>query len=215
MLVHLRFGYPPYMGKSKNYRTGELLAGTSVASGIQVGHEYRIVLPPITCAAGSGELSNALSSLEWITQRPCWLVHGRPVGVGPDGEDLLERPVYMHRVQVAGVKRVCDDHAAWLPQERGAEFTDVMLPIYSNVTKILEGLGIPDTDWSPNHLLTLITRCKSDPAHCTYQQLWALRYAIQSAVRRMRSAGIQDSTTHKYFADSYTFDKFCHAYGLL
>lgn len=215
MIVHLRFGYPPLNNLSKNYKTGELLCGMSCVQGVKVGNEYRILMPVIRAGAGSGSLSNALSSLEWIMGRPCWLVHGTHCGTGPDGEDLLRNPVFMQRVAVAGVTSTSDNHAAWLPQERGAEFTDVLLPVYHNIVPILSELGVPDGEWAPHKLLDLLIRVRGNQEHCVYQQLWALRYTIQSALRRLREAGVVDTVTHKYFDASYTFDKFCHAYGLL
>lgn len=82
---YIRFGEIPTDGKSKIYN-GDILVGkekgVSVYKCIAVGNEYKIIMPHLkysTCVTLSGCLD-----------RQAYLVSGNVVGVGSDGEPLLE-----------------------------------------------------------------------------------------------------------------------------
>jgi len=82
--MYLRFGKIPINEKSKIYN-GELFVGhekgVSVYACVKIEGEYKLIFPNIT--------ASACVSLSGVLERQCYLVDGKRIGTGSDGEPLI------------------------------------------------------------------------------------------------------------------------------
>jgi hypothetical protein len=85
-LKYIRFGDLPLGGKSSIFRNGEIKEGTengvSVYEAIIINGIIKVLLPQIK--------SQTIVSLEWVSNRPIFIVDGELCGYGSDGEVLLK-----------------------------------------------------------------------------------------------------------------------------
>ncbi len=90
----VRFGDLPTSGRSRNYASGEYDAGVSVFAGRKIGHRVRIVL-------NNNQLLGTF--MFDLRGRKAYIVEGRCVGVGSDGEPILQDAKIVAEAQFEGI----------------------------------------------------------------------------------------------------------------
>ncbi len=92
----IRFGGIPENGKSGIYngdlgKVGEE-KGVSVYEAIMIDGKLKLILPKIK--------SSTIVSLEWVHDRPVYLVSGDMCGYGSDGEPLLRNCQILKQIDI-------------------------------------------------------------------------------------------------------------------
>jgi hypothetical protein len=80
-ILYVHFGLLPANGRSHNHLTGLDEDGVSVYEAIERDDRLDVILPSLT--------ESACVSLSGCLRRPIYIVTGRQIGRGSDGESLL------------------------------------------------------------------------------------------------------------------------------
>jgi hypothetical protein len=94
---YIRFGDLPKDGRSKNHVTGQLEHGVSVYCGRYNLDTGAIVFEERTSVHNPG-------TLVFVMERPAYLVTGKYIGVGSDGEPLLQQVRIISRLSYDPIK---------------------------------------------------------------------------------------------------------------
>ena len=81
-IIYVRFGDIPAEGRSWNHLLGQPECGVSVYEALERNGSVQVILPRLD--------TPVLVSLSGVNERPMYEVEGEWVGIGSDGEPLLQ-----------------------------------------------------------------------------------------------------------------------------